>query len=130
MSALTAAGRKSLRDQQRNYMSSVLRRHEWFERVPSQILSGLAELLLTSRELRAVIKTEGVMRVNADGTRGVHPAVEHFRKYKLAELNYIQTILQGMDSEPVDDLVAQMARHVDAEPSAAKSDPPKDDDQP
>jgi hypothetical protein len=108
MSQLTESGRKSARDQQRNYLTTTLRRHEWFQNVPTQVLAGFAELLLISRQLRAKIKTDGVMR--ADGT--LHPAVEQFRKYKATELAYIQAIDEMRRAKQQTgeiDLVAQMA---------------------
>ena len=66
MSALTESGRAAFRDQQRNNLTSTLRKHDWFVRVPSPVLAGYAELLLISKTLRANIKREGIMR--PDGT--------------------------------------------------------------
>ncbi|MBV8770865.1 MAG: hypothetical protein JO166_00860 [Deltaproteobacteria bacterium] len=66
MSVLTESGRAAFPDQQRNNLTSTLRKHDWFVRVPSPVLAGYAELLLISKTLRANIKREGIMR--PDGT--------------------------------------------------------------
>jgi hypothetical protein len=59
-------GRPAYSARQRSQLARGLRQHEWFSGAPSQVVAGSAELLLVSRELRAKVKTEGVMR--ADGT--------------------------------------------------------------
>jgi hypothetical protein len=80
------------RDRKRERLQRSLRQHRWFDQVPSQVLGGLAELILISRELRARIQHEGVMRPRPDGISEIHPAVEPLRRYKLAELDYLRTI--------------------------------------
>ena len=99
----------------RSQLARGLRKHEWFQGVPGPVVHGFAELLIVSRELRARIKTEGVMR--ADGS--VNPAMESFRKYKHTELSYLTAIAElkrERDTAPVD-LVAQLA--------AAQPEPPE-----
>jgi hypothetical protein len=114
MSLITESGRRIAHDMQRNGLSRQLRQHEWFRDVPTQVVGGFAELLLVSRELRARIKAEGVMR--ADGS--VNPAVEAFRKYKHTELGYLTAIaeMRNAEHEEPRDLVAEMARCNEAEP--------------
>jgi hypothetical protein len=95
------------------------------------VVAGFAELMLVSQELRALMKAEGLMR--EDGT--MHPAVEMFRKFKRTELDYLTAIaeMRRGEAEP-EDLVAQLARHVDGEtvePEApVQEEPPKGDDVP
>jgi hypothetical protein len=105
---------RARRDAQRFQLTRELKQHEWFAQVPTQVLGGFAELLAISRELRAKIKTEGVMR--ADGT--VHPAVEQFRKIKHTELNYLQSMMEMRRAEHEEprDLVAEMALCDEIEP--------------
>lgn len=101
-----------------------LRHHEWFRAVPGPVVAGFEELLLVSRELRARIKTEGVMRPDSS----VNPAVESFRKYKHTELNYLTTIAElkrERECAPLD-IVGQMARADD--PPA--TDPPQEANHP
>jgi hypothetical protein len=74
MSLLTESGRKTARAQQRNYLATTLKRHEWFAQVPQQVVGGFAELLLVSRELRARIKIEGVQRADGSSLRSSHCA--------------------------------------------------------
>ena len=107
MSLLTADGRRIARDMQRNQLARGLRQHQWFRGAPSQVVAGFAELLLVSRELRARIKTEGVMR--GDGT--LNPAVEAFRKYKHTELGYLTAIAEMRRAEhhQPEDIVSLMA---------------------
>ena len=114
MSLLTESGRKTARAQQRNYLPTTLRWHEWFAQVPQQVVGGFAELLLVCRELRARIKIEGVQR--ADGS--VNPVVEQFRKFKHTELAYLQAMaeMRRAEHEEPRDLVAEMARCDKAEP--------------
>ena len=94
MNALTESGR-AFRDQQRNNLTSTLRKHDWFVRVPSPVLAGYAELLLISKTLRANIKREGIMR--SDGT--LNPCVEQFRQYKHTELNFLAMIFGARRDE-------------------------------
>ena len=105
---------RARRDAQRFALTRELKQHEWFAQVPTQVLGGFAELLAISRELRAKIKADGVMR--PDGT--VHPAVEQFRKIKHTELNYLQTMMEMRHAghEEPRDLVAEMARCDEVEP--------------
>src|SRR6266568_534356 len=101
--------RQRMRDRKRERMQRALKQHQWFEQVPSQILGGLAELLLVSRELRARIQAEGIMR--ADGT--IHPAVEALRKYKHTELGYLQAVAEMRHAEESSgprDIVEAIAR--------------------
>jgi hypothetical protein len=121
MSLLTESGRKTARAQQRNYLATTLRRHEWFAQVPQQVVGGFAELLLVSRELRARIKIEGVQR--ADGS--VNPVVEQFRKFKHTELAYLQAMaeMRRAEHEEPRDLVAEMARCDEAEPVQESIEP-------
>jgi hypothetical protein len=111
------------RDAQRFALTRELKQHEWFAQVPTQVLGGFAELLAISRELRARIKADGVMR--SDGT--VHPAVEQFRKIKHTELNYLQSMIEMRNAEREEprDLVAEMARcdEVAPEPEAVEPEP-------
>jgi hypothetical protein len=44
MSLLTESGRKTAR-QQRNYLATTLRRHEWFAQVPQQVVGGFALMI-------------------------------------------------------------------------------------
>jgi cytochrome P450 len=121
MSLLTDLGRRAARDMQRSQLARGLRQHEWFRGAPSQVVAGFAELLLVSRELRARIKADGVMR--PDGT--VHPAVEAFRKYKHTELGYLTAIaeMRRAEAEEPDDLVAQLARATDSETETVELEP-------
>jgi hypothetical protein len=99
---------KLLRDSQKYAITRELKQHEWFSQVPTQVLGSLAEMLAISRDLRAKIKRESVMR--PDGT--VHPAVEAFRKYKHTELGYLTAIaeMRKAEHEEQRDLAAEMAR--------------------
>jgi hypothetical protein len=93
------------RDHKREHLQRSLRQHEWLAQVPQQVFGGLAELILVSRELRARLQNEGVMRPRANGGREIHPAVEALRRYKLAELAYLQTISEirhGEESSAID----------------------------
>ena len=121
MSLLTESGRKTARAQQRNYLATTLRRHEWFAQVPQQVVGGFAELLLVSRELRARIKIEGVQR--ADGS--VNPVVEQFRKFKHTELAYLQAMaeMRRAEHEEPRDLVAEMARCDEVGPELGAVEP-------
>jgi hypothetical protein len=122
MSLLTANGRRIARDMQSRQFARGLRQHEWFRGAPSQVVTGFAELLLVSRELRARIKSEGTMR--ADGT--MNPAVEAFRKYKHTELGYLTAISEmrrAAQTEPAD-IVAMMAQHLD-EPTETREPEPE-----
>jgi hypothetical protein len=121
MSLHTESGRRAVRDMQRSQLARGLRQHGWFRDVPAQVIGGFAELLLVSRELRARIKTEGVMR--EDGT--VHPAVEAFRKYKHTELGYLTAIaeMRHAEHEEPRDLVAEMARCDEVEPVQEAGEP-------
>jgi hypothetical protein len=105
---------KTIRDGQRYAITRELKQHEWFRAVPTQVLGSLAELLAVSRDLRAKIKKEGVMR--EDGS--LHPAVEAFRKYKHTELSYLTAIaeMRQAEHESPRDLVAEMARVTAVEP--------------
>lgn len=132
MSKLTATGRRSLRDGLRNQVCWGLRTHPWFEGVPAPVVSGFIELVFISKELRAKIKEQGVMRVREDGTSELHPAVEAFRKFKGTELNYLTAIAEmRREQSPPEDLVAQLARAqseeiVEPEPSAPdEGNPPE-----
>src|ERR1700730_25185 len=109
------------RDAQRFALTRELKQHEWFAQVPTQVLGGFAELLAISRELRARIKADGVMR--SDGT--VHPAVEQFRKIKHTELNYLQSMMEMRRAEHEEprDLVAEMARCDEVEPLQEAGEP-------
>jgi hypothetical protein len=105
-------------------LTHALKQHEWFSAVPSQVLGSVAEMLAISRELRAKIRAEGVMR--ADGT--LNPAVEAFRKYKHTELGYLTAIaeMRRAEHEEPRDLVAEMARAGDeatVEPEASAEPP-------
>jgi hypothetical protein len=101
-------------------LTRELKQHEWFAQVPTQVLGGFAELLAISRELRARIKAEGVIR--PDGT--VNPAVESFRQYKGTELKYLSAMaeMRRAEHEEPRDLVAEMARcdEVAPEPEAVE----------
>jgi hypothetical protein len=112
---------RARRDAQRFQLTRELKQHEWFAQVPTQVLGGFAELLAISRELRAKIRTEGVMR--ADGT--VHPAVEQFRKIKHTELNYLQSMMEMRRAEHEEprDLVAEMAWCDEVEPVQEAGEP-------
>jgi hypothetical protein len=125
MSLLTEAGRKRVRDLRRERVERELRRHEWFAEAPRLVVSGFADLVVVSRELRALMLTAGLMR--ADG-EDVHPAVKTFREYKHTELGYLKAMVAlsaAQTSEPRD-LVAEMARVGDAaetvEPEKESSD--------
>jgi hypothetical protein len=112
---------KATRDAQRYAITRELRQHEWFSQVPTQVLGSLAEMLAISRDLRAKIKREGVMR--EDGT--VHPAVEAFRKYKHTELGYLTAIaeMRRAEREEPRDLVAAMAAGDEIAEPAAEAEP-------
>jgi len=99
------------RDRKRERLARSLRAHEWFAQVPSQVLGGLAELILISRELKARIQLEGVMRTRPDGSNEIHPAVEPLRRYKLAELDYLRTIteIKNGDTDTIDVELVQAA---------------------
>jgi len=112
---------RARRDAQRFQLTRELKQHEWFAQVPTQVLGGFAELLAISRELRAKIKADGVMR--PDGT--VHPGVEQFRKIKHTELNYLQTMMEMRRAEHEEprDLVAEMARCDEVAPEPGAMEP-------
>jgi hypothetical protein len=122
MSLLTKSGRKRIRDVRRERVERELRRHEWFAEAPRLVVSGFADLVVVSRELRSLMLTAGLMR--ADG-EDVHPAVRAFREYKNTELSYLKQMIEmraAQASEPLD-LVGAMAAHVDAPELGAPSDP-------
>jgi hypothetical protein len=119
---MTAGGRKIARDLQRSPTLRALKQHDWFRGAPAQVVNGFAELLIISRELHARIKNEGVIR--ADGT--LHPAVEAFRKYKHTELGYLTAIadMRRAEHEQARDLVADMARAIEAPQAAGQDETP------
>ena len=134
MSAITLDGRQHIRDKGRERIERELRRHPWFSETPRLIVSGLAELLIVSRELRALMLRDGLMR--ADGS-DIHPAVRAFKEYKSVELRYLAQMseMARAETEQPADLVGMMAAHVDeaetveAETPAApdKPEPPESD---
>src|SRR5690348_16707039 len=129
MSVLTIVGRQHIRDKGRERIERELRKHPWFAETPRLIVSGLAELLIVSRELRALMLREGLMK--GDGS-DVHPSVRAFKEYKAVELRYLQQMneMARVEAEQPADLVSMMAAHVDAEtiepaPAAAEPDKPE-----
>jgi hypothetical protein len=75
-------------------------------------VSGFADLIVVSRELRALMLTAGLMR--ADG-EDIHPAVKAFREYKHTELSYLKQMVELRTAQALEplDVVAQMARVED-----------------
>jgi hypothetical protein len=122
MSALTEPGRQRMRDIRRERVERELRRHAWFTEAPRLLVSGLADLVVVSRELRALMLTEGLMRADREE---VHPAVKAFREYKHTELGYLKTMVELCAAQPDehDDLVAQMARAADADTETVEPEP-------
>jgi hypothetical protein len=80
MRAVTEAGQKRIRDLSRERIERELRQHEWFAEAPRLVVSGFADLVVVSRELRQLMLSAGLMR--ADG-EDVHPAVKAFREYNV-----------------------------------------------
>jgi hypothetical protein len=114
MSSLTESGRKKIRDMRRERVERELRRHQWFATAPRLVVSGYADLVVVSRELRTLMLTVGLMR--ADG-EDVHPAVKAFREYKFTELQYLKQLFEmhaARANQPVD-IVGQLARRDEAE---------------
>jgi len=112
MSAVTQAGQKRIRDLRRQRVERELRRHEWFAEAPRLVVSGFADLVVVSRELRSLMLTAGLMR--ADG-EDVHPAVKAFREYKHTELSYLKQMveLRAAQASQSADIVAEMAVRSD-----------------
>src|SRR5581483_12026724 len=127
MSTITASGRQRIRDVKRERVERELRQHPWFAETPRLIVSGLANLMVVSKELRDLMIREGLMK--ADGS-DVHPAVRAFREYKAVELRYLAQMSEmarvETEQQPAD-LVSMMAAHVDeaepVEPEASADEP-------
>jgi hypothetical protein len=75
MRAVTEAGQKRIRDLSRERIERELRQHEWFAEAPRLVVSGFADLVVVSRELRQLMLSAGLMR--ADGKMSI-PRSKHF----------------------------------------------------
>jgi hypothetical protein len=122
MSLVTEAGRKRVRDIRRERVERELRGHSWFTEAPRLLVSGLADLMVVSRELRALMLTEGLKRPDGET---LHPAVEALRAYKHTELCYLKTMVELCAAQPSQsqDLVAAMAAEPEAETVEPAGDP-------
>jgi hypothetical protein len=124
MSNLTADGRRRNRDFQREGMVRRFSKDPMYSGLPAPQRVTLSELKLIGRDLYLDIKRRGVML--PDGT--VNPAVEAHRKNAHEQLVSLQVFMQlnnQSTSQPVD-LVAEMARAIEAAPAA---DAPADKDE-
>jgi hypothetical protein len=122
MSALTEAGRKRIRDLRRERVERELRRHEWFAEAPRLVVSGFADLVVVSKELRVLMLTARLMRPDGED---VHPAVKAFREYKHTELSYLKQMVElrtAQATEPLD-IVAQMAQQIDVPEAVEPTSP-------
>jgi hypothetical protein len=116
MSTVTEIGRKRIRDIRRERIERELRQHQWFAEAPRLVVSGLADLIVVSRELRQLMLQSGLMRKDGED---VHPAVRAFREYKHTELGYIKQLveLHAVQASGPLDLVAAMAEPASDEPA-------------
>jgi hypothetical protein len=101
MSALTAEGRKRIRDMQRERMNQRLRKDPELGGIPAHRLDTLSELKLVGRTLYLDIKQRGAVLATGE----VNPSVEAHRKNaheQLCFLSAIAELKQAQASKPVD----------------------------